>query len=122
MFHREVEVREFKPTIKDRTTGSSRKKSSATDVRPSGRRVSSITNPYLLPEFDEENYDPTTARTPSANEVPKAVPTLWQKQAGGAMSFKKVAKAITKQRKWSNVLKVKKNFKKNNFKSHILVI
>ena len=114
MFHRKVEVKEFKATMKDRTTGSSRKKPSATDVRPSGRRPSSITNPYLLPEFDEENYDPTAAPTPSANEVPKAVPTLWQKQAGGAMSFKKVAKAITKQRKWSSVLKVKNNFKTNN--------
>lgn len=92
--------------MKDKTTGSSKKKSSTTDERPSARRPSNVINPFLLPEFDEENFDPSTETAPSFNEVPKAVPTLWQRQSGGAVSFKKVAKAITKQRKWSTVLKV----------------
>ena len=112
--HRKVEVRDFKATMKEKTTASSKKKPSVTDERPSDRRLSNITNPYLLPEFDEENYDLTVAPTPSATEVPKTVPTVWKKQSGGALSFKKVAKAITKQRKWSSVLKVKSNFKKVN--------
>ena len=94
--------------MKDKVTVSSKKKPSTTEVRPSGRSPSGITNPFLLPEFDEENYDPTTEAVPSTNEdFTKALPTIWQKQRGGPVSFKKVAKAITKQRKWSNVLKVK---------------
>lgn len=92
--------------MKDKITGSSKKKASSIDVRPSGRRQSNVTNPFLLPEFDEENYDPRTESAPSVNEVTKSAPTIWQKQSGGGVSFKKVAKAITQQRKWSNVLKV----------------
>ena len=76
------------------------------DVRPSGRRTSNVVNPFLLPEFDEENYDPSTESGPNFNEEMGSTlaPTIWQK--GGGVSFKKVAKAITQQRKWSNVLKV----------------
>ena len=33
------------------------KKKSATDVRKSPRRASGVTNPFLLPDFDEENFD-----------------------------------------------------------------
>ncbi|KAL9967240.1 hypothetical protein ACROYT_G025424 [Oculina patagonica] len=95
--------------MKDKITGSSKKRSSTTDVRPSGRRPSNatnVTNPFLLPEFDEEHFDPSTeSAAPSVNEVTKTAPTIWQKQFGGGVSFKKVAKAITKQRKWSTVLK-----------------
>ena len=93
--------------MKEKTTGSSKKRPSTTDVRPSIRRPSTVTNPFLLPEFDEENYDPSAEPAPSVNEVTKsAQPTIWQKQSGGGVSFKKVAKAITQQRKWSSVLKV----------------
>lgn len=60
--------------------------------------------PFLLPEFDEEDYDPRTKSGPNINEEARSAPTIWQK--GGSVSFKKVAKAITQQRKWSNVLKV----------------
>lgn len=72
--------------------------------------MSLATNPFLLPDFDEENYDPSVEPAKSgANEVTKPAPaaTVWQKQSGnGGVSFKKIAKAITKQRKWSTVLKV----------------
>lgn len=90
--------------MKDKITGPSKKKASSIDVRPSGRRPSNVVNPFLLPEFDEENYDARTESAPSVNEETKSAPTIWQK--GGGVSFKKVAKAITQQRKWSNVLKV----------------
>ena len=86
-----------------------KKRSSTTDVRPSARKPSGVANrPFLLPDFDEENYDPDAESALSAKEVTKAVPTIWQKQSQrGTISFKKVAKAITKQRNWSTVLKVK---------------
>ena len=90
--------------MKDKISGPSKKKASSTDVRPSGRRQSNVINPFLLPEFDEENYDPRTESAPSVDEETKSAPTIRQK--GGGVSFKKVAKAITQQRKWSNVLKV----------------
>ena len=84
-----------------------KKKSSTTDVWKSARRASGVTNPFLLPDFDEENFDPSAEQARSAaKEVTTAPSTLWQKQAKGGVSFKKVAKAITKQRKWSSVLKV----------------
>ena len=86
---------------------------SATDVRKIGRRSSGVTNPYLLPEFDEENYEPIAKPLPSTNEITKEAPSVWQKQTGGPMSFKRVAKAITKQKTWSSVLKVKNNFQLN---------
>ncbi|CAH3175808.1 unnamed protein product, partial [Porites evermanni] len=82
-----------------------KKKSSTTDVRKSARRASGVTNPFLLPDFDEEHFDPSAEQARSAKEVTTAPSTLWQKQAKGGVSFKKVAKAITKQRKWSSVLK-----------------
>ena len=90
--------------MKDKTIGPSKKNASSIDVRPSGRRASNVLNPFLLPEFDEENYDPRSESAPSVNEETKSAPTIRQK--GGGMSFKKVAKAITQQRRWSNVLKV----------------
>ena len=91
--------------MKDKITASFKKRKSSVDERPSGRRQSIVNNPFLLPEFDEDNYDPRTESAPSVNEETKSAPTIWQK-GGGAVSFKKVAKAITQQRKWSNVLKV----------------
>ena len=87
-----------------------KKKSSTTDVRKSARRASGVTNPFLLPDFDEEHFDPSAEQARSAKEVTTAPSTLWQKQAKGGVSFKKVAKAITKQRKWSSVLKVIEQF------------
>ena len=95
--------------MKDKIVGSSKKKASTTNVRSTSRRPSSVTNPFLLPEFDEENYDPTAEPASTLDEVTKSVPKSCQTQSGKAVSFKKVAKAITKQRKWSSVLKVKKD-------------
>ena len=62
------------------------------DVRPSGRRTSIVVNPFLLPEFDEENYDPSTESGPNFNEEMGSIsaPTIWQK--GGGVSFKKSRK------------------------------
>jgi len=90
--------------MNDKKTASYKKKKSAIDERPSGRRQSNVINPFLLPEFDEENYDPRTESEPSINDETKSAPAIWQKREG--VSFKKVAKAIAQQRKWSNVLKV----------------
>ena len=83
-----------------------KKKSSATDLRKSVRRTSGVTNPFLLPDIDKEIFDPNAEQARSAKEVTTAPSTLWQKQAKAGVSFKKVAKALTKQRKWSSLLKV----------------
>ena len=91
-----------------------KKKSSATDVRKSARRASGVTNPFLLPDFDEDNFDPSAEQARNAKEVTTAPSRLWQKQAKGGVSFKKVAKAITKQRKWSSLLKVIEQFSVTN--------
>ena len=67
------------------------------------RRQSTI-NPYMLPEFDEETYDHAVTQEPPG-ETPSGTDRQNLRNKTGVMSFKKIAKAITKQRKWSNILK-----------------
>ena len=62
----------------------------------------------MLPEYDEEAYEPQTSPKDVPEETPKGQMDRQNlRNKVGAMSFKKIAKAITKQRKWSNILKVR---------------
>ncbi|XP_022803352.1 cAMP-dependent protein kinase regulatory subunit-like [Stylophora pistillata] len=90
--------------MKENRTGMHEKRSSI----PNYRRTSVVTNPFLLSEIDEESYDSSSEPISNADKLPKTSQTapLLQKQTrGGGVSFKSVAKAITKQRNWSTVLK-----------------
>ena len=82
------------------------KRLSISDDHSSYRKQSGCTNPYFLPEYDEEDYDSIAEPGSNKTEAAKDSSKSGQKQLGGPLSFKTVAKAITKQRKWSNVLKV----------------
>ena len=82
-----------------------KKKSSITD----DRKTSVAKNPFLLLEFDEENYDSSAEPVSSVDEISETsltAPVPPNQSRSGGVTFKKVAKAITKQRKWSTVLKV----------------
>lgn len=69
-------------------------------------KQSGVTNLYLLSEYDEEDYDPKAELPSNEIETIKETVQPGHKQTAGALSFKKVAKAITKQRKWSTLLQV----------------
>ena len=91
--------------MKENKTAMHRKKSSITD----DRKTSVAKNPFLLLEFDEENYDSSAEPVSSVDEIPETsltAPVPPNQSRSGGVTFKKVAKAITKQRKWSTVLKV----------------
>ncbi|CAH3124264.1 unnamed protein product [Pocillopora meandrina] len=90
--------------MKENKTAMHKKKSSITD----DRKTSVAKNPFLLLEFDEENYDSSAEPVSSVDEIPETsltAPVPPNQSRSGGVTFKKVAKAITKQRKWSTVLK-----------------
>ena len=91
--------------MKENRTGMHEKRSSI----PNYRRTSVVTNPFLLSEIAEESYDSSSEPISNADKLPKTsltAPLLQKQTRGGGVSFKSVAKAITKQRNWSTVLKV----------------
>ena len=82
------------------------KRASTSDM-PSGRKNSSISNPFLLPDFDDETYEPLPQHLQGTGDgLGRQAATGRRKNSGVGVSFRKVAKAITQQRKWSSVLKV----------------
>ncbi|XP_068760054.1 uncharacterized protein [Montipora capricornis] len=95
----------WKTVRKDKFMGLPTKRRSISDDHSSYRKQSGCTNPYFLPEYDEEDYDSIAEPGSNKTEAAKDSSKSGQKQLGGPLSFKTVAKAITKQRKWSNVLK-----------------
>ena len=82
------------------------KRPSVADDYSSYGKQSGVTNLYLLPECDEEDYDPKAELPSNEIETIKETVQPGHKQTAGPFSFKKVARAITKQRKWSTLLKV----------------
>ena len=91
--------------MKENKTAMYKKKSSITD----DRKTNVAKNPFLLLEFDEENYDSSAEPVSSVDEIPETsltAPVPPNQSRSGGVTFKKVAKAINKQRKWSTVLKV----------------
>ncbi|XP_067022888.1 cyclic nucleotide-binding domain-containing protein 2-like [Acropora muricata] len=81
------------------------KRPSVADDYSSYGKQSGVTNLYLLPECDEEDYDPKAELPSNEIETIKETVQPGHKQTAGPFSFKKVARAITKQRKWSTLLK-----------------
>lgn len=69
-------------------------------------KQSGVTDLPFLPEYDEEDYDPKAESASNAIETIKETVQPRHKQTAGPLSFKRVVKAITKQKKWSTLLKV----------------